>query len=202
MGPSSYGGTYTSVYINTNGNISFSGALSTYTPNAFPGAPQPMIAPYWADVDTRSTTDSVDSCDNYPGGGTFPMGTVCTDPPPTSNLVQWDIAPGQFIVTWYKVGYFSCHTTPVMSFQLVLRAAGSCGGAASPTARLSIDPGTPSALGRRATSTARHGDCGLLRAPGNAFAPSGRVGSGTCCVPAQAGFDPGLPLPDTGYASL
>jgi MYXO-CTERM domain-containing protein len=185
-----YGGTYTSVYINTNGNISFSGALSTFTPNAFPGAPQPMIAPYWADVDTRSTTDSVDSCDQYPGGGSFPMGTVCTNPPPTSNLVQWSIAPGQFVVTWYKVGFFSCHTTPVMSFQLILTAAPSCGGGASPT-DFSIE--------------FRYAECGWeagdASGGANGFCAAGTVASGLC-TPAQAGFDPGLPLPDTGYASL
>ncbi len=114
-----YTGTYTQVYINNNGSISFGGAISTYTPDAFPGASQAMIAPYWADVDTRRTDDSVDSCENYEGGGTFPAGITCVNPQPTTDVVQWSITPGQFVVTWYNVGFFSCHTTPVMNFQLI-----------------------------------------------------------------------------------
>ena len=52
-----------------------------------------MIAPYWADVDTR-------------GGGNI---TVRTD------------IPNQAIVTWDKVGYYNQHTDKTASFQLVLR---------------------------------------------------------------------------------
>ena len=48
-----FSATHTSAFVNTNGNITFSGSVSTYTPNAFPVANQPMIAPYWGDVDTR-----------------------------------------------------------------------------------------------------------------------------------------------------
>ena len=43
-----YSHSYTRAWINNNGSLSFNSAISTYTPNAFPGAPQPMIAPYWA----------------------------------------------------------------------------------------------------------------------------------------------------------
>src|SRR5688500_18238885 len=44
-------------YVNTNGNITFDGPVSEYTPDAFPVADQPMIAPYWADVDIRILDD-------------------------------------------------------------------------------------------------------------------------------------------------
>ncbi|MBP6835359.1 MAG: hypothetical protein KA978_31535, partial [Deltaproteobacteria bacterium] len=48
-----FGRSYNSFYLNTNGNITFNEELSQYTPDAFPVADQPMIAPWWADVDTR-----------------------------------------------------------------------------------------------------------------------------------------------------
>ena len=190
-----YGGVYTSLYINNNGNVSFSSAISTYTPNAFPGAPQPMIAPYWADVDTRTTTDSVDSCDNYDTGGSFPPGTVCTNPPPTTNVIEWSIQPGQFVVTWYNVGYYACHTTPVMAFQMILSSVAACGGSSGMDFDIEF----------------RYNECGWEAGDAsggtNGFCPPGTSqpdvsAADQSCFPAQAGFDPGLPLPDTGYASL
>jgi len=48
-----FGQEFNRFFINNNGNISFLSDLSTFTPEAFPVATQPMIAPYWADVDTR-----------------------------------------------------------------------------------------------------------------------------------------------------
>lgn len=38
--------------VNTNGVISFSGGVSTYTPEAFPVSDNPLIAVFWGDVDT------------------------------------------------------------------------------------------------------------------------------------------------------
>ena len=89
-----FGNTYDSFYINNNGNISFGSPISAYTPDS--GETQdsaPMIAPYWADVDTRGT------------------GTIA---------LRTDI-PDQVIVTWDKVGYYNQNTDKTASFQLVLR---------------------------------------------------------------------------------
>jgi hypothetical protein len=50
-----YGATYaagTSIYLNNNGNLSFDNAISSFTASMFP-INAPMIAPFWADVDTR-----------------------------------------------------------------------------------------------------------------------------------------------------
>jgi hypothetical protein len=105
--------THTSTYVNTNGNITFSGALWTYTPRAFPVADQPMIAPYWADVDIRGP-----SCSGYGGG----LG--CSNP--ATNGVWWHLEPGLFVVTWDETGYFLCHDDLKMSFQLLLTAAPTC----------------------------------------------------------------------------
>jgi MYXO-CTERM domain-containing protein len=101
-----FGGPYTEFWVNNNGNISFNGDLFEYTPDPFPVADQPMIAPYWGDVDTRNRTDVS---------------------APTENLVYWHLEPGRLVVTWYRVGYFSSSNDRRMSFQLILTNALDCG---------------------------------------------------------------------------
>jgi hypothetical protein len=47
---------YTQTYVNNNGNITFNNPLSTFTPSAISsGAFGPIIAPFFADVDTRAS---------------------------------------------------------------------------------------------------------------------------------------------------
>ena len=49
-----FGSTYSSFWINNNGNISFGAPTSTKTDDPLNMTTEaPMIAPYWADVDTR-----------------------------------------------------------------------------------------------------------------------------------------------------
>lgn len=46
---------YDSLYVNTNGAISFNENLEAFTPDAFPvGDGRRLIAPFWADVDTTN----------------------------------------------------------------------------------------------------------------------------------------------------
>ncbi|MEZ4406384.1 MAG: nidogen-like domain-containing protein [Polyangiales bacterium] len=97
-----FGRTYTSFYLNTNGNITFRGALFTYTPNPFPVAEQPMIAPWWGDVDTR-------------GGGQ-----------PTRNNICFHIEPNRIVITWNNVGYYSSHNDRLNDFQMVLSTSATC----------------------------------------------------------------------------
>ena len=60
-----------------------------------------------ADVDTRNSTECADP--NYPpSGGGYPAGATCMNP--TSNGVWWSLTPGQMVITWDQVGFFSCHT--------------------------------------------------------------------------------------------
>ncbi len=94
-----FGRTHTQMFINNNGNITFNAAVGTYTPTAFPASTNPMIAPWWADVDTRGT-----------GAGI-----------PPENRVYWDIRVGQLVVTWYRVGYYASHIDRRNTFQLVIR---------------------------------------------------------------------------------
>ncbi|MBY6092909.1 nidogen-like domain-containing protein [Maritimibacter alkaliphilus] len=96
---------YDAFYVNTNGNVTFGGGLSTYTPTGITGAGREIIAPYWADVDTRNPTE-----------GTNP------------GNVYWDFNEDRdsIIVTWDNVGYYSRRTDLLSSFQLELVDRG-CG---------------------------------------------------------------------------
>jgi hypothetical protein len=47
-----FGNTYNALYVNNNGNVTFNGPLSTYTPSGLTTYGSPIIAPFWADVDT------------------------------------------------------------------------------------------------------------------------------------------------------
>ncbi len=95
------GANFRAMYVNTNGNVTFRAAFATFTPMAFPFADQPMIAPWWADVDTR-------------GGGQ-----------PTRNNVCFALEAARVVVTWHLVGYYNSHDDMQNSVQLVLsRAAG------------------------------------------------------------------------------
>ena len=51
---------YTQTYVNNNGNITFNGPMGTYTPSAInTGSFGPIIAPFFADVDTRAPGSSL-----------------------------------------------------------------------------------------------------------------------------------------------
>lgn len=48
-----YGESYNSLFLNNNGNVSFDNPYWWYTSTGFP-ITTPMVAPFWADVDTRN----------------------------------------------------------------------------------------------------------------------------------------------------
>jgi hypothetical protein len=117
-----FGQTYSSFFVNNNGNVTFGQALGEFTPEAFPlsripggggegGGGEvptllaaaalvgiPIIAPYWADVDTRIDLEN------------------------SSNLV-WVHSPNAntVVVTWDQVGYYDSKIDKTNDFQLVLR---------------------------------------------------------------------------------
>ncbi|HIK06461.1 MAG TPA: PEP-CTERM sorting domain-containing protein [Trichormus sp. M33_DOE_039] len=90
-----FGNTFNTFYINNNGNLTFRDPLGSFTPEPFPVTNQPMIAPYWADVDT-----SCQLC-----------GEVYVASP----------NPNTVVVTWKNVGYFPGNSTKANTFQTVLR---------------------------------------------------------------------------------
>ncbi|WP_146585251.1 nidogen-like domain-containing protein [Puniceibacterium confluentis] len=106
------GTNYTSFFINSNGNVTFNSASGAFSPTAINGATgNPIIAPYFGDVDTDSGPGAT-----TPGGNS--TGT---------NLVHWDLntETDEIIVTWDDVGFFNNRTDIPNAFQLVLTDAGN-----------------------------------------------------------------------------
>ncbi|MGQ5522803.1 nidogen-like domain-containing protein [Chitinimonas sp. PSY-7] len=85
------------LYINNNGNVTFFNKLSTFSPFGLINNSFPMIAPFFADVDTRGN-----------GSGLVRYGT--------------DTIAGHkvFGVNWINVGYFNSASNKLNSFQLIL----------------------------------------------------------------------------------
>ena len=96
--------------VNNNGDISFTTPVSTFTPEAFPlSGNLQLIAPYWADVDTRGT------------GSVWYRETTDTqllararDEIRAAFINQASFNPTSlFIATWDHVGYYSRRTDKV-----------------------------------------------------------------------------------------
>lgn len=108
-----FGTTYTQISINNNGNITFGGdGLYTYTPFGLATGGYPIIAPFFADVDTRG------------GASTATSGGTSTG----SNQVYYDFDPtgnGTLTVTWDDVGYYNSSTDKLNAFQLQLIGTGN-----------------------------------------------------------------------------
>jgi len=104
-----FGTNYTTLFVNNNGNITFGGSLSSYTPSPIGvGLGIPIIAPYWMDIDTRNTA----GLPLVSPGGTS-QGTNLT-------YYDLDITGHIFTATWDDVGYYSNHNTPSNAFQVQL----------------------------------------------------------------------------------
>lgn len=87
-----YGDLYSTCYVNNNGNVSFVTPFGTYSSAAFPNTQFKMVAPFWADVDTRNN------------GGT----------------VMYKLTPNALYVNWTDVGYYSQQTDKLNTFQLII----------------------------------------------------------------------------------
>lgn len=124
-----FGNTYTTFFANNNGNITFESPLGDFTPNPFPVANQPMIAPWWADVDTRVAG----STGGGEGGGDEPaavaafsqvsaaVAAAAATSATANNVYVASPNASTLVVTWDQVGYYSRNTDLTNSFQLVLR---------------------------------------------------------------------------------
>jgi hypothetical protein len=87
-----FGNTYTSVFVNNNGNVTFGAPTGNYSP--YLQLTPPMIAPFLTDLDTRGGGDSA---------GVFLTQTA-----------------HQFVVTWQDMGYWYQNYSGRATFQLVL----------------------------------------------------------------------------------
>src|SRR5215813_3719359 len=93
-----FGANTSTVFVNNNGNVTFLSGLSQFTPNGLAtGVGQPMIAPFFADVDTEGA-----------GSGLVKYGT---------DIVNGFAASG---VEWPAVGYFFSHVAKLNTFELIL----------------------------------------------------------------------------------
>jgi hypothetical protein len=87
-----YGSSYNQAWINTNGNLTFTNPYSIFSSTGFP-ATTPMVAPFWADVDTRN---------------------------PASGVIYYKLSATNLIVTWENVGYFSSMADKRSTFQAII----------------------------------------------------------------------------------
>jgi Ca2+-binding RTX toxin-like protein len=89
------GTSYTSMFISSNGLITFASGVTSYTPTALTALGQPSLAPFWTDADINK-------------GGE----------------IYWDLDPttGKITVTWLNVAAFQGPGTN--SFQVVISATG------------------------------------------------------------------------------
>jgi hypothetical protein len=87
-----YGQSYNSLYINNNGNLTFTGPMATFSATAFPSVGNAIVAPFWGDVDTRN------------GNG----------------QVLYKITPTAVYVNWVAVGYYAFHGDKLNTFQLII----------------------------------------------------------------------------------
>jgi hypothetical protein len=92
-----FGTQYDSLYVNNNGNVTFDQPLATFTPDPILQSSVKIIAPFWADVDTRAPGSSVVTYGQTQYGGRM-----------------------AFCVNWVNVGYYSTHDDKLNSFQLLL----------------------------------------------------------------------------------
>ncbi|MBS0195571.1 MAG: hypothetical protein JSR77_02330 [Planctomycetes bacterium] len=97
-----YGTHYTGdqVFVNNNGNLSFGTGFSDFTSTGFPVNGFPMVAPFWADVDTRNPLSGVVHYKFFDGNG--------------------DATPDTLAVTWDNVGYYGEHADKTNTFQVVI----------------------------------------------------------------------------------
>lgn len=91
-----YGQGYRQAFVNNNGNITFDQPLTTYTPFGLIATYLPIIAPFFADVDTRG------------GEGVTTYGTTTYD------------GHQAFCVSWPRVGYYPNQVDKLNTFQLLL----------------------------------------------------------------------------------
>ena len=97
-----FGAQQSELYVNNNGNVTFGDALGDYTPSAFGQGDSydgpPIIAPFFADVDTWNDGSNVVTY------GSNASGT-------------------KFCVNWTDVGYYDSWSDKLNSFQLILTQA-------------------------------------------------------------------------------
>ncbi|XP_017210066.1 sushi, nidogen and EGF-like domain-containing protein 1 isoform X1 [Danio rerio] len=110
-----FGRTYQQIYVNNNGDLTFSQNLEQYVPYVFPGnGSQDIIAGLWTDLDNRER--GVVSYNQYTNGSVLTRATQDINNyfPYLTFTASW-----VFVATWDKVAYYPVTDTKT-SFQMVL----------------------------------------------------------------------------------
>ncbi|XP_062612220.1 uncharacterized protein LOC134274009 [Saccostrea cucullata] len=111
-----FGSSYTSIYVNNNGDVTFETPLRQYTSQPFPiNGSHRIIAPFWTDIDTRyggklwyrTTTDRT-----ILQRGTNKINTLFPD------IVPFN-ATWMMVITWKDVAAYRCSTSGTISCQQV-----------------------------------------------------------------------------------
>ncbi|KAB7648798.1 nidogen-like domain-containing protein [Polymorphobacter fuscus] len=94
-----FGNVYSTAYVSNNGYLTFNGGQGTYTPSGLGSgySGQPIIAAFFADVDTRGAASALTTY----GTGTYQ-------------------GYNAFGATWAGVGYFASQTNKLNDFQIIL----------------------------------------------------------------------------------
>jgi hypothetical protein len=87
-----YGVVYNQVWINNNGNLTFTEGLPSYTATGFPTS-LPMVTAFWSDVDTR---------------------------PVESGTAKYKVFPTRLVITWDTVGYYDENIDKRNTFQIII----------------------------------------------------------------------------------
>lgn len=94
-----FGTQYTQLWVNNNGNATFGSPQSTFTPFGLTSTNTPILAPYFADVDTRGAKSGIVTFGGQPAIGN---------------------QPAFFCANWINVGYYGLETDKLNSFQMIL----------------------------------------------------------------------------------
>jgi hypothetical protein len=92
-----FGLTQNQLFVNNNGNVTFTNSLVTFTPDPIAGSNLAILAPFWADVDTRNALSGITAY------GTGTLG-----------------GRNAFAVNWFDVGYYSSRADRLNTFQLIM----------------------------------------------------------------------------------
>lgn len=106
-----FGNWFTSLYLNNNGNITFQGPYSAYTPTSLHASGMlPIIAVFWDDISTVNPTGQIS-----PGGTSRGTNRVYFDSDPVNGVLTF---------TWDDVGEYPHYASP-NAFQLQLVSLGA-----------------------------------------------------------------------------
>ncbi len=95
-----FGDGFDALFVNNNGNLTFGEPTGGFSAYGFPFQGSKMIAPFWADVDTRPQASGKVWRKHIDSNGDGSIDTM--------------------VVTWDNVGYYNSHTDKRNTFQVIL----------------------------------------------------------------------------------